>query len=114
MLKPTVHVQYYWQLLWDLAIYWSCRCGCSTDWEQRSINETDHSILSLHQYISKRLKYIDTMTINSDICEYILCVYITFQYIVHVLSIPQYILRVCVMWQSIGYQQPLWSIYWTQ
>ncbi len=29
-----------------LEIYWPCRCGCSVYWEQCSINETDHSILS--------------------------------------------------------------------
>ncbi len=33
-----------------LAIYWPCRCGCSIDWGQRSINETDQSILSLAHY----------------------------------------------------------------
>ncbi len=33
------------------AIYWPCSCGCSIYWEQCSINETDHSILSLRQYI---------------------------------------------------------------
>ncbi len=53
--KPTIHVQYYWQLLWGtLASYWLCRCGL--DWEQCSINGTDRSILSLHQFISERFE----------------------------------------------------------
>ncbi len=96
-----------------LTIYWPCRCGCSPDWEQCSINEIDPSIFSLHQYISKHFErywYNDSKLRYLRL--YFLCTCNLFQYIVHALCISQYIVCVSMMWQSIGYQLYC-SIYWT-
>ncbi len=41
----------------------------------------------------------------------IFCVWVPFQYIVHTLRIPQYVVRVCETWQSIEHHH--WLIYWT-
>ncbi len=108
--KPAVYIQYYWQYYETLAIYWQYRCGCSIDGEQCLINETDCSILSLHQYMYFKT-FWNILIKNSDIRKLYFLLCVTFSYTVRALCILQYIVCVCAMWQSIGHHLLYWYQY---
>ncbi len=61
-----------------------------------------HSINIFQNFLKSILIKWQQIEISTN---YIFCVHITFQYFVHALRIPQYILRVCMTWQSTGHLQ---------